>query len=214
MIQKPLSTQECKRIGIMYGFKNLSDREAKMMFMWLEPSDRQDVIFGGLGPDARRILTQLEKGDYPNPYVQDLYAENGAKILFKDWVGDDPLLLDCGRVSMKTLDVYSEQVFKTSFRDYVEGKGVEFTDRKLHNMVQHGRIALYIELLIKTVVQPDRAIGERLQEALNVSYAGTVGGMGRTGPFKWDTTAREAFHEFQQSRMHHNVLVKPVRGGR
>lgn len=185
-----------------------------MMFMWLKPSDRQDVIFGGLGPDARRILKQLEKGEYPNSYVQDLYAENGAKILFKDWVGDDPLLLDCGRVSMKTLDVYSEQVFKTSFRDYVEGKGVDFMDRKLHNMVQHGRIALYIELLIKATVQPSRAIGERLQEALNVSYAGTVGDMGRTGPFEWDTTVREAFHEFQQSRMHHNVLVKPVRGGR
>lgn len=213
VIKKPLSTQECQRIGIMYGFKNLSDSEAETKFMWLERSDRQDVIFGGLDPDARRILRQLEKGNFSSPYIQALYEDNGAKIIFADWVGDDPLLRDCGRVSMRTLDVYSEKVFNTTFRDYVERKGVDITDKKLHNMVQHGRIALYVELIIKATVQPSRAIGERLQKALNGSYASFVGDMGRTGPFEWDNTAVEAFQEFQRSGMHGNILIRPVRGG-
>lgn len=114
---------------------------------------------------------------------------------------------------MRTLDVYSEKVFNTTFRDYVERKGVYITDKKLHNMVQYGRIALYVELIIKATVQPSRAIGERLQKALNGSYASFVGDMGRTGPFKWDDTAVEAFQEFQRSGMHGDILIRPVRGG-
>jgi len=204
--KKPLTTQECKEIGIRYGFPNLSDREAEGKFKWLEPSTRYHLIFGGLDAGALGKLRELERGRHGNNTIQVLYDENGAKIRFEEWVGDDPLLQEHGFLSEKTLDTYFQHVVGTPFRDYVVSRGVNPDDRRLNNMVQHGRIAQYIELLIKSTVQPRRAIGRRLQEALNGSYAVAVRDMGFSGPFKWDDSVEEAFAAFVDYGMHRNVL--------
>ena len=207
-VVKSLTPQQCLEVAREYGFSNVTTPDAVKMFKFHRPSTRTDVTFGGLDENAKKILRKLGRGEYNNTFVQDLYDRNGTKIIFKDWVGEDPLLQSSGYLCTETLELYCQVVFKTSFGDFVEGCGGDVHDRRLNVKVRHIYIAQYIELLIKTHVQPSRAIGEELQTALNLHYASMVGDVRADGPFEWDDRVDEAFQQFLDRGMHRRGVYR------
>jgi len=199
---KSLTPQECMQVARDYGLDRVTESDAVKMFKFHKQSSRHvKLTFGGLGKKDKDILDSLGRGEYRDGFVQALYKENGTKIIFKDWVGKDPLLQSYGFLSPRTLDVYCQRMFGTPFREYVTSKGGN-PNNKLDLQVNHAYIAQFIELLIKTEVQPSRAIGEPLQTALNQHYLSLIGDVWGDGPFEWDDRADEAFQKFLANGMH------------
>jgi hypothetical protein len=199
---KSLTIQECMQVARDYGLVGMTESEAVKTFKFHKQSSRRvKLTFGGLGEKDKDILDSLGNGEYRDGFVQDLYTENGTKIIFKDWVGKDPLLQSYGFLSPRTLDVYCQRMFGTPFREYVTSEGGN-PNNKLVLQVNHAYIAQFIELLIKTKVQPSRAIGEPLQTALNQHYLSLIGDVWGNGPFEWDHRADEAFGMFVRFGMH------------
>jgi hypothetical protein len=197
------------QIAQMYGVSKMTPAEIEKSFRWHMPVPlRSNVVYGGLGQEAREKLSILKKGNCRDLFLQDVYDEVWRGIELSEWVNKDLPLACHDLLSPRAMDILSLKTFQVTFDEHVRRTfpGEEKKARKAYVSSQF--MAHTIELQLKCYIQPNRAIGKLLCEELNIHVAGMENDRGRTAKpvFKWDDTFHEALHKYEEMELYLNFF--------